>query len=212
MAAVPAEGIPAADAGPADLLSVDVHQTLLIFCLGLAVGLFSEIVSYFLIYRHEEFHKLQDECKKLYRELDDLEAVCGSDATGKRSGRGSKAAEQVEKKIQRKTKQLASYRQKGNLMIGALLMISMPLVYSSFDDRPAAYLPFHPFFPFTMILRYTPSTPAGASEEGSTVPQGASLCTAAGLFMLTMMSTRVSLQKLFGVANLNRNASQPQMF
>ncbi|KFG40990.1 putative integral membrane protein [Toxoplasma gondii p89] len=194
----------------AGLWGVDFSQTLLIFVLGLAVGLFSEVVSYFLLYRHEAFHKLQDECKKLCRELDALEAVCGSDASGKRSGRSSKAAEQVEKKIQRKTKQLASYRQKGNLMIGGLLMVSMPLVYSSFDDSPAAYLPFHPVFPFTMILRYSPSSPA--DEERSAVPPGASLCTAAGLFMLTMMSTRVSLQKLFGVANLSRNASQPQMF
>ncbi|PFH34087.1 putative integral membrane protein [Besnoitia besnoiti] len=188
---------------PAPFLSVDPSNTLLIFSLGVAVGLFSEILSYFFIYRHEEFYRLQEECKKLYRELDALEVVCGSDATGKRSGRGSKAAEQVEKKIQRKTKQMASYRQKGNLMVGLLLMVSMPLVYASFDERPAAYLPFQPIFPFSMVLRYSaPAAPGGAAaaatESPAGLPAGTSLCAAAGFFMLTMMSTRMSLQKMFG--------------
>lgn len=50
--------------------AIEPHQTFLILGLGLLVGLFSELLSYLLIYRHEEFHKLQEECKKLYRELD----------------------------------------------------------------------------------------------------------------------------------------------
>ncbi|PHJ15533.1 integral membrane protein [Cystoisospora suis] len=182
--------------------SIEPHQTFLILGLGFLVGLLSELLSYLLIYRHEEFHKLQEECKKLHRELDALEAVCGSDADGRRSGRGSRAVEQVEKKIERKAKQLSSYRQKGNMVVGFIMMVSMPLLYSSFDDRPACYLPFHPIFPFSILLRYSgPAVEgpvAGVGRGEHQLPPGASFCSSGGMFMLIMISTRVSLQKLFG--------------
>lgn len=100
------------------------------------------------------------------------------------------------------SRQLASYRQKGNMVVGLIMMVSMPLLYSSFDDRPASYLPFHPIFPFSILLRYSGPAPdapvAGIGRTEHQLPAGASFCSSGGMFMLIMISTRVSLQKLFG--------------
>lgn len=176
--------------------------TLLLVALGYFMGFLGEFVSYFVVYSQAEFKRLNADTTKLWREYYQIEAECGGGADGRVAGRAGRAAAAVQDKIQRKTKQMGTLKQKGTICVGLIFLLCMPLIHSFFEGVPGAYVPFNLVFPLTLFL-YTKETP----EEGPLAnPQGAlqgpPLCTTSAVFMVSMVLAKVQIQKLLGVTAL----------
>ena len=115
---------------------------------ALCVAFTTEFINWYLIFRHEEF---KDGVKKVIQEqekVDDLRAKHMYNSGGMSSNqlkvhtRKLEAAEQYLKSIQQG---VMWQKTKGTLFVGALTMIFVGMMNSSFSGTIVARLPFEPF-------------------------------------------------------------------
>ena len=118
-----------------------LEDTILIVFIALATALFSELLTYLLIYRTDQYKKLTSEVEKNTKKLEKKKEVM-TDIT-KQSGQRKKI-ERVEERLKNHNRDLSMVKMKSMFAIGFTFTALMGMFNSIFDGRVVAKLPFTP--------------------------------------------------------------------
>jgi len=162
-----------------------LEDTLLILFIAVATALFSEGLTYLLIYRTEQYKKLTAEVEKNTKKLEKKKEAVAD--ISKQSGQ-KKKIERVEERLKSHNRDLSMVKMKSMFAIGFTFTALMGMFNSIFDGRVVAKLPFIPLSWFHGLSH--------RNIRGEDFTD----CSFIFFYILCTMAIRSNIQKLLGFA------------
>ena len=162
-----------------------IEDTILILLIAVLTALFSEGLTYLLIYRTEKYKKLTAEVEKNSKKLEKKKETV-TDIS--KQGGQKKKIERVEEKLKSHNRDLSMVKMKSMFAIGFTFTALMGMFNSIFDGRIVAKLPFTPI-PFLQGLSHR-------NVRGEDYTD----CSFIFFYILCTMSIRQNIQKILGFA------------
>lgn len=162
-----------------------IEDTILILLIAVLTALFSEGLTYLLIYRTEKYKKLTAEVEKNSKKLEKKKETV-TDIS--KQGGQKKKIERVEEKLKSHNRDLSMVKMKSMFAIGFTFTALMGMFNSIFDGRIVAKLPFTPI-PFLQGLSHR-------NVRGEDYTD----CSFIFFYILCTMSIRQNIQKVLGFA------------
>eukprot|EP00794_Sanderia_malayensis_P015834 gene15834-17430_t len=162
-----------------------IEDTILILFVAVLTALFSEGLTYLLIYRTEKYKKLTAEVEKHSKKLEKKKEIV-TDIS--KQGGQKKKIERVEEKLKSHNRDLSMVKMKSMFAIGFTFTALMGMFNSIFDGRIVAKLP---FVPISLLQGLSHRNIRGEDYTD---------CSFIFFYILCTMSIRQNIQKILGFA------------
>eukprot|EP00033_Pygsuia_biforma_P000416 GCRY01000497.1.p1 GENE.GCRY01000497.1~~GCRY01000497.1.p1 ORF type:complete len:180 (+),score=39.82 GCRY01000497.1:92-631(+) len=164
---------------------MDIYDVFLVILTGIASSVFTEGVSWLLIYRLESYQRLKANIDSLQKKIDKAKIQESMVSASKKS---DKKIVRLEEQLKLQNQDMQMMKLKSMVVLAVCTIGILSFVNKSFSGRVVARLPFEPFGFITGLTH--------RGLEGTDYTE----CSAVFLYVLTNMAMRGNIQKYFGLA------------